>query len=166
MYVSGYVVQIRLRYLYVCVSIYANAFAHTCVINIQKMTLSTYVTWKKLIPCALSFVCVANRYPMRMKRSDSHSHAQCVYVHMDQCLQLGIHMHVCVCVCVYGKYQNTKINREGMCVCAWYSNALESYAVRRMKYTQTRIWIPSFIYLWILSFVVSAHAFAYVHMDS
>ena len=46
MYVSGYVVQIRLRLrypiLFVCfLAIYANAFMHTCVINIQQMALST-----------------------------------------------------------------------------------------------------------------------------
>ena len=57
-------------------------------------------------------------------------------------------MHVCVCV--YGKYQNTKINREGIllygyvCVYACYSNTLKSYAARRMTYPQTRIWIPYF----------------------
>ena len=65
-------------------------------------------------------------------------------------VKLRIHMHVCVCVCVYAQYQNTKINREGIliygyvCVYAWYSNALKSFAARRMTYTQTRIWIPSF----------------------
>ena len=59
-------------------------------------------------------------------------------------------MHVCVCVCGYVKYQNPKINREGIlmygCVCvyAWYSNTVKSYATSRMTYTQKRIWIPSF----------------------
>ena len=52
---------------------------------------------------------------------------------------------------LYGKYQNTKINREGIliygyvCIYAWYSNALKSYDARCMTYTQTRIWIPSLI---------------------
>ena len=56
-------------------------------------------------------------------------------------------MHVCVCV--YVKYQNPKINREGIpmygCVCVYacYSNTLKSYATRHMKYLKTRIWIPS-----------------------
>ena len=64
-------------------------------------------------------------------------------------IKLGIHMQVCVCVCIYRKYQNTKINREGilmygyMCIYAWYSNALKLYAARGMTYTLTRIWIPS-----------------------
>ena len=51
-------------------------------------------------------------------------------------IKLGIHMHLCVCLClcVYGKYQNPKINREGIliygCVCvyAFCSNTLKSYA--------------------------------------
>ena len=67
-----------------------------------------------------------------------------------KCLKLGIHMHVCVCVCVYVKYENPKINIEGtlmyrcVCVYAWYSNTLNSYATRRMTFSQTRMWIPSF----------------------
>ena len=58
-------------------------------------------------------------------------------------------MHLCVCVCVYGKYQNTKINWEGIliywyvCVYAWYWKTLKSYPARRMTYPQTHIWIPS-----------------------
>ena len=57
-------------------------------------------------------------------------------------------MHVCECVCVYGKYQNPKINREGIIlygvyVYACYSSTLISCAARRMTYTQTRIRIPS-----------------------
>ena len=31
-------------------------------------------------------------------------------------LKLGIHVHICVCVCLYGKYQNTKINRQGILI--------------------------------------------------
>ena len=66
-------------------------------------------------------------------------------------LKIGIHMHLCLCVCLcgYGKYQNPKIYREGIliygCVCvyAWYSNTLKSYAAKRMTYRQTRIWNPS-----------------------
>ena len=57
-------------------------------------------------------------------------------------------MHICVCG--YGKYQNPKINRDGfliygcVCVYAWYSDTLKSYAARCTTYPQTRIWIPSF----------------------
>ena len=71
------------------------------------------------------------------------------YMDSKLSLKLGIHMHVCVCVCVYGKYQNPKIDREDIlihvyvCVYAWYSNTLKSYAARLMTYPQTRIWIPS-----------------------
>ena len=55
-------------------------------------------------------------------------------------------MHLCVCLCGYGKYQNPKIYREGIliygCVCvyAWYSDTLKSYAARRMTYPQTRVY--------------------------
>ena len=47
-------------------------------------------------------------------------------------LKLGIHMRGCVCECGYGKYQNPKIDREGIlihgsvCVPARYSNTLKS----------------------------------------
>ena len=53
-------------------------------------------------------------------------------------------------VCVYGNYQNPKIDKKYIliyvyvCVYAWYSNTLKSYAARRMTYPQTRIWIPSY----------------------
>ena len=60
-------------------------------------------------------------------------------------------MHICIRECGYLKYQNPKINREGIliygCVCVYalYSDPLKSYATRRMTNSQTRIWIPSLI---------------------
>ena len=38
-----------------------------------------------------------------------------------------------------------------MCVYAWYSNTPKSYASRRMTYSQTRIWIPSFTSVIVLA---------------
>ena len=41
----------------------------------------------------------------------------CVLPQHSPCsVKLGIHMHVCICVCVYGKYQNTKTNREDILI--------------------------------------------------
>ena len=34
-------------------------------------------------------------------------------------IKLGIHMHVCVCVCIYGKFQTTNIDREGILICGY-----------------------------------------------
>ena len=75
MYVTnGYVVQkcLRLRhpilYEYVCVSIRVHAYLY----NKHTKHGSQYVTWRKFL-VRLSSVCTENRYPMRLKKSDSHA---------------------------------------------------------------------------------------------
>ena len=84
-----------------------------------------------------------------LKEDSSLEYHAYPYIRIPSIFKLRIQMHVCV----YGKCQNPKIIREGiliygcMCVYAWYSNTLKSYAARRNTYTQTRIWIPSFIFV-------------------
>ena len=70
----------------------------------------------------------------------------CKNCQFHRSLKLGIHMRG-VCRCGYGKYQNPKINREGIliyqcvCVSTWYTNTLKLYAASGMSYPQPCMWI-------------------------
>ena len=134
-------------------------FLRHVVVPVQWKSPASDVAWRKFLG-RLPSVCVENRCPIRLKEVGFAFTCaiSLVYVHIDQGLsylwililvvyplayaygfpalygiKIGSHMHVCICVCGYVKYQNPKIKREGcVCVYAWYSNTLKSYATRRM----------------------------------
>ena len=109
MYVTnGYVVQIRLRlrhpiFIRVCVCIHTRSCAYLC--NKHTKHGSQYVTWRKFL-VRLSSVWTENRYPMRLKKSDSHAQ-----MHSYTCIWISaLYIFLFLChIRIWGKMPTTEI---------------------------------------------------------